>query len=190
MQILATSKVIFDSYMKKKGITLENVESLDKVALISINNPEKDFEPYFKEDRANVKVMTFHDCDGTGGNIPIFNESPRAGTYTVALQPFTREQAKELFAFIKANKEKDTFLIHCTAGVARSGAVATFIQDYIGTDWEKFKRDNSSIQPNAHVYRLLHDEWYKDHAYPSYIHGKSTIVGQLNTHEDGSTSIS
>jgi predicted protein tyrosine phosphatase len=167
MQIFALPKIAFDQMLIDHKVTEENVEQQEKLAFISINNHERDKEPYFKKDHPNVKVMWFDDVDQD-------YEVPSVGTpgKIIHVKAFTLEQAKELYAFIKANKHRHTIFVHCTAGVARSGAVATFINDFVSGNWETFKRHNASIQPNAHVYRLLHDIWYEDHAFNDSITGK------------------
>lgn len=161
MQILAVPRIVFNDYMKTKKVSQDNVNEFTDAFLISINNTVDDVRPYFEEDRENLKVMFFDDVekDMTTPNLKVPDEVHH-------IKAMTKEQAIELFTFIKANKDKKICVVHCTAGVSRSGAVASFINDYVSGDWEQFKRDNSSIQPNAHVYRLLHDVWYEDHAYP------------------------
>lgn len=158
MQAIALSRDMFKSFMMKKGVTPENVETFKKVAIISINNVDEDgYTPYFPKDKSNVKVTYFDDVtedivvpslNGSGDNITV--------------KAMTLDQAKELYAFIKDNKHKEIFIVHCTAGISRSGAVITFLNDYFGGNWNELMRNNPQIQPNYHVYKLLHDIWYED----------------------------
>jgi predicted protein tyrosine phosphatase len=67
-----------------------------------------------------------------------------------------------LFDFIEANNNKISFIIHCSAGISRSGAVAQFINDYFDFDEEKFKLNNPFIHPNPHVFSLLKNVWNKN----------------------------
>jgi len=166
MKILALSKVVFDRLMIEKKVTPENVEQQDRILFISINEQENnlpaEYHPYFPEDKDNVKVMYFSDVEKDLEVTKLDRSGEKIKVYAM-----TREQAADLYSFIKDNiKGKDAVLIHCTAGVSRSGAVASFINDYVSGSWEMFKRDNDSIQPNAHVYRLLYDEWHKDLEFP------------------------
>jgi predicted protein tyrosine phosphatase len=169
MKILALSKNAFDKLMHEKGVNYSNVEQQDKLVFISLNNNlecavESD-QPYFPTNAKNLKVMFFADVD-KDQYVPLIDGSKRK----VLARAFTVDQAKELYGFIKDTVKEgktEAVIIHCTMGVARSGAVASFIHDYLSGDWETFKRNNPQIQPNAHVYRLLHDQWYKDLEFPT-----------------------
>jgi predicted protein tyrosine phosphatase len=164
MKILAMGKAAFDQLMKQKSVTPDNVEQQDKILFISINTTEETSSgdrPYFPEDKKNVKVLFFDDVE-KNITVPLFGTND-----TYEAKAMTEKQAEELYSFIRANvKGKEVVLVHCTAGVSRSGAVASFIHDFSGGNWEQFKTLNMHISPNAHVYRLLHDQWYKDLAYP------------------------
>lgn len=157
MKILAVPRLSFNEYMKLKGVTQENISSIKEVAFISINNTIDNVEPYFLEDRPNLKVLFFDDVSED-----IYTNDLKNPGDLILVKAMTEEQAKELYTFIKANEEKDCIIIHCTAGVSRSGAVATFINDYVSGDWHSFKQQNSSIQPNTHVYKLLKKIWLDD----------------------------
>lgn len=163
MKILALSKNAFDRMMYEKGVDDTNVEQQDKLVFISLNNnfeiATQEDEPYFSASKKNLKVMFFADVDKDQYVKRLDNNRKAlAKAMTVA-------QAKELYGFIKDTVKvgkTEAVIIHCTMGVARSGAVASFIHDYLKGDWETFKRNNPQIQPNAHVYNLLRDQWYKD----------------------------
>lgn len=55
------------------------------------------------------------------------------------------------------HKKKSVFIIHCTAGISRSGAVATFIRDKFieEIDKEKFNSENKYIYPNLYILKRL-----------------------------------
>ncbi len=50
-------------------------------------------------------------------------------------------------------------LVHCMAGVSRSGAVGTFIQRVAGIPAEHFLTQNTGLHPNGYVLKLLAREW-------------------------------
>ncbi len=152
MKVFITSKTAFDRLMKSKGITNENVENHKKTFFISINDTSGTNEiPYF-ENKKNVKVLFFDDVE-TDLEIPIL------GTKEVKVaKAFTSVQAKELLEFIESNKDKESCIVHCAAGISRSGAVGTFINDYFGENWFEFKKTNPHIHPNGLVLRLLKNE--------------------------------
>jgi hypothetical protein len=166
MKILALSKVVFDRLMREKNVTPANVEQQDRILFISINEQEDDlpadYRPYFPENKKNVKVMYFSDVEKDQEVTMLDGSGNKHWVYAMS-----EAQAAELYAFIKDNiKGKDAVIVHCTLGVARSGAIAAFINDYVSGSWEMFKNDNKQILPNAHVYRLLHDQWYEDQKFP------------------------
>lgn len=173
MKIIVVSRSIFNEYLTRKGITDANVEEQSKVFFISINNQHDKQPPYFSGDKSNVKVMTFADLE-EDKELLVIGENK-----TELFKAMTREQAADLYQFIKANKDKEAVIIHCTLGVARSGAVGAFINDFTGSNWEEFKRVNPSVQPNPHVYRLLHDEWYKDIAHNDAVTGEPINESKL-----------
>lgn len=176
MQIVALSKSLFNKFLEDQKVTSDNVAQQDKAFFISILNPDDDTPSYFSGETDNVKIMTFPDVDREM-DVPVFksNPAPDDKVEMMHLVPFTKDQARELYQFIKKHKDRDVCIIHCTAGVSRSGAVASFLLDYTGGNYEQFKRMNPQIQPNAHVYKMLHDEWYADIAYNDAITGKPVV---------------
>lgn len=166
MQIVVLSRQMFEKFMQEKKITPENVESLKDVFIISIQNDTGDdnYTPTFTKSLENVHVVKFSDVD-EDTRVPVFNNNINANpgdgglTHYVTAKAMTAEQAKELYQFIMNNKARDkkVCLIHCTAGVARSGAVGTFVAECMGVDYIDFKRANPSIQPNIHVLKMLRE---------------------------------
>lgn len=162
MKVLILNKREFNNYMIYNDINDNNVESQDAM-FISINEI---YQPYsgwyddkigvkshFKHHHSNVMIMHFPDIGeasvqkyvGMGYGFNIFN----------------KYKARRLYEFIKQNKNKSMAIIHCAAGISRSGAVGTFIYDLYGHDsmtWEEFKRKNPRIQPNSYVLSLLNYE--------------------------------
>jgi predicted protein tyrosine phosphatase len=150
MKVYVFSQEEFNNIMRQNGIDNSNVEERTEVFYISINYEEDD-KPYFT-DKENVKVMFFDDVDQEY-NAPVMsiNENRVA-------KAFTRKQAKELFDFINKHKDKEVCIVHCTAGISRSGAVGQFINDYTASDKQWFKQQNRHIIPNNLVLRLLQEQ--------------------------------
>ncbi len=69
---------------------------------------------------------------------------------------FDRAMAERILSFLQ-NLAGRHLIVHCHAGVARSGAVALFAHELLGTDAEQFARDNPSIAPNRLVLSMLRD---------------------------------
>ena len=141
------SKPQFNDFMANHQINDDNVESkLKSSAVISINDTAGDWScSWFLYDHPNVLRLWFDDVETDLQVSPTNRETCRA---------CTPEQARRIFEFIKKNKHRD-FLVHCSAGISRSGAIGQFILDYLGGDKEYFEKYNPHIHPNAHISRLL-----------------------------------
>lgn len=66
-------------------------------------------------------------------------------------------QLKIIVDFINKHKDKTVFIVHCSAGISRSGAVATFLYDkfLLEIDNEQFRRENKYIRPNLYILNRL-----------------------------------
>jgi len=72
---------------------------------------------------------------------------------------FDEDDARKIIAFIdKANAAtaNSSLVVHCDAGISRSGAVGTFACDYLGLDYMTFKEMNRNIRPNVYVSNILY----------------------------------
>ena len=134
---------------------LNNFDAQD-MCVICINDTivpgfESD-HPYFKTDFDNVLQLYFddvtEDCE-----VPIMG---RDTTHTV--KAMTTEQAYNIINFvskmIEIGKTKNV-LIHCRAGISRSGAVGSFLTNLLNIPYTEFKRYNPQILPNPHVLSTL-----------------------------------
>lgn len=73
---------------------------------------------------------------------------------------YRKPQKSELIKIVKhVNKHSysNKFIVHCSAGISRSGAVATYIRDKFLDQicQEKFKKDNKYIRPNKYILNML-----------------------------------
>lgn len=162
MKVLILNKAEFNKFMEYNAITDDNVEEKDAM-FISLNSPfngellfgaQTTVESYFKRQHSNVMIMHFGDY----GEEFVLRNIHKGPTGL-----FNEHKAKKLYEFIKRNKDKSMAIVHCGAGISRSGAVGTFIHDLYGTmTFEEFKRKNPRIQPNGHILKLLRTEFEKD----------------------------
>jgi predicted protein tyrosine phosphatase len=150
-RILAWSKPQFNETMGELAINDKNVEEvLQGVAIISINDTHGQWsQSWFDQDHPNVIRLWFDDVEqDTDKFSPTNREKVKA---------FTVEDARSIRDFIKKNKKKEVFLVHCSAGISRSGAVAQFICDFFRADRTEFLRNNPHILPNGRVARMLNN---------------------------------
>ena len=112
---------------------LKNVETLKKKGLqdiVSINFTDitdKEYEKIRKKDPRHV----------------LFNE----------------DHAKQIVNFmekIQKDPQDAVLVVHCSAGISRSGAVGTFACDYCRLDYNNFIGGNHYIRANQWVLALLH----------------------------------
>jgi len=161
MKVIILNKREFAKFMEFNMIDDSNVESQNAM-FISINQTYQEDEKwdvwgrtsYFKRQHSNVMIMHFPDV-GEMYHMR-FPKDPNL---------FTKFKAKKLYEFIKRNKDKNLAILHCAAGISRSGAVGTFIYDLYGRDtmtYEEFRRKNPRIQPNSYILNTLHEIANKD----------------------------
>ncbi len=120
----------------------------DSTAMISIYCPGtgEDEGPLFNFTNPRLLSLGFHDItretdDLLGDSLVLFNE----------------EQAEEIVEFVKRIHEDNNpimLLIHCYAGISRSGAVGRAVAEYTGLS-EEFEPLHRHITPNPHVVSLL-----------------------------------
>lgn len=67
-------------------------------------------------------------------------------------------RTKRLVEFIHKNLDKN-FVVHCNAGISRSGAVGEFLSFVKDEAHEFYKNFGTRIHPNFHVKNMLRWEW-------------------------------
>ena len=127
------------TFFENKIGTGEEERLLNECRIISINDVSVHPEPppfsrHFLR-HPNLLVLCFDDVETEGATA------------------FSIEQARHIVRFVQENGERP-LLIHCTAGISRSGAVGLAIAELCGCE-EEFLRDNPVIMPNQLVLRKL-----------------------------------
>ena len=150
MKIRVLPRAFFE---KVKGTPTE-VELLEKSKIISINSSWGfDDTPPFSErflTHTHLLTLTFDDlCNEPEtpeelGNAILFNE----------------DMAHAIMRFV--DDRQLPLLVHCTAGISRSGAVGEVLNWYFNrylernaVDYEDFTQNNRQIQPNPLVRRIM-----------------------------------
>lgn len=133
-----------------------------KIALISILN-YNDTESIIEDIPGKSITLFFDDIGPDRENAPecirdIYDE----------LTLFNEDHARNIIEFQKTIDENTitSIIVHCTAGISRSGAVSQFLQDIYhknDKDNEIFNRNNRHIVPNKHVYKTLRDIMFKEY---------------------------
>lgn len=143
MRIIALSKRVFDGsfsddvFMERNDcafISILDVDNFESKYDINIDN--------FLQVRMWDIEEDCYDCNGK-----------------FYLKPSDDELIK-IINFIDRHDDKTLFIVHCSAGVSRSGAVVTYIKDKFidkmsTLDRERFLRDNRNIQPNLYILNRL-----------------------------------
>lgn len=116
---------------------LPNIEKMEDTFFISILDPDEK-EP-LREDSENYKTFWFYDLES---DIQIY-------------KAITPEQAESIIEFIIDNKYKKKFVVHCTAGVSRSGAIGEAVWELFGGSYQELTRKFNSILPSGRVLMYL-----------------------------------
>jgi len=164
MRVHVLSKVEFDGLMVQNKIVDENVEKFDSIFFISLIDNHNQKGHYFKKDHNNVMNLRFDDVEHDGENPRVLADDPDLDNMdSENVKAFSKKQANDLYKFIKKHRDAETCIVHCMAGISRSGAVGTFVNGFAQGDWELFKRDNPFISPNGRVHRMLNTAKYNDY---------------------------
>lgn len=155
MNILkAMSKKDFDLCMYNLNINDNNVEDITNYCFISITSHDIPIEKhYFKSNHSNVLNLEFHDLDYEN-QFGMGLSSPRL---------FSKNDAVKIIDFLFNNYDRN-FIIHCTAGESRSGAIAVFIAEIYGYNKFDFKILNPNIRPNEYILKILRDVYNECYA--------------------------
>lgn len=140
-QIKAIPKRVFDEHFTNKEFKYYNYACF--ISILDIDNDEQNF---------NLSIENFLQVKMWDIEMDV-KDIKTGETYE---KPSDIELQK-IIDFVNKHKDKSVFMIHCSAGISRSGAVATFIRDkFISEiDKEKFNSENKYIQPNLYVLKRL-----------------------------------
>lgn len=126
------------------GCNDETVEKFENTYFISMFGSQ-DPSPFFKDHHPNVLLVQVDDIDEDKLELAKNNQ----------LMFFTNDQAKQIIEFLQDMNDDFTLIVHCGAGVCRSGAVVEFARGILHLEYDEFKRDNPHILPNLHILKTL-----------------------------------
>lgn len=78
-------------------------------------------------------------------------------TLDQGLRLFDETDAHKILDFVKILNDEPigTLVVHCDAGISRSGAIGLFITRLLGLDEKEFRKNNRYIHPNNFIYDVL-----------------------------------
>ena len=148
MEITVKSRYFFENI---RG-TAEEAALFKKARVISINSVRIPEEPPFSKQywtADNVLVLSFDDVDDSD---PFIFQGTR----------FMSEADAEAIAAFVESPDPRPIVVHCTAGISRSGAIGACLNEYFN---KKLTLDEAAhqafwvahphINPNLHVMKLL-----------------------------------
>lgn len=101
-------------------------------------------------------------CDSVHDRPAVSSASEGRVSETKDYVLFDQNMARELAFFVDANHEARTWIVHCSAGISRSGAVSRWLKD-----WLKFRYGIDAVNvdgkyaiPNSHVLAELNRMFY------------------------------
>lgn len=133
----------------------------DRIRLISINGSD---EPPLDDNQISVLKSKYkfisvdsYVFDDKGGGIweAIIK---RKGLDREKSVPFDGDMAISIMSKIDIFNESDSdelLVVHCHAGISRSGAIGSIVAFYLNLDNEEFKDMNPNIDPNKHIMRVM-----------------------------------
>lgn len=141
-QIKAIPKLVFDNHFDN-----EKFRYYDYACFISIIDVDNNEEKFDKSIDNFLQVKMWDIEEDLFENNQLKYEKPKD------------EELKKIVDFINMHKDKSVFMIHCSAGISRSGAVATYLFDKFlnEIDKEQFRRENKFIRPNLYILNRLKD---------------------------------
>ncbi len=146
MEIFVISRQRMIKFMGSKEFDLTAMN------FISIGDPDMDF--LFPEDcPTNVLQLKFNDLEAEDWE----SESDKAFMEKKGWVLFNESHARKIIEFMDKMDKSKNLIVHCVAGICRSGAVGDFARSKFGIPFEEFMRKNRQIAPNSHVFRTLRD---------------------------------
>lgn len=150
----------FKHTMKNNDLYDCNIEHRTDLAVISIGNSFEDdlaedifangpSSHWFRYPHRNVLNLDFDDIAAPDE----WKNLSECSQYIL----FDENMAGQIADFVDANKNAAVWIVHCSAGVSRSGAVSKWLTDWLKAKYgiEANNVDGRYATPNHHVLRLL-----------------------------------
>jgi len=139
-QIKAIPKLVFDNHFNDKQFKYYDYACF--ISILDCDNTEKKFD---------VNINNFLQVRMWDIEEDLFENN------LLKYEKPSDSELKKIVHFIHKHKDKSVFVVHCSAGISRSGAVACFIREKFNSevDKEEFTRENKFINPNLYILNQL-----------------------------------
>jgi predicted protein tyrosine phosphatase len=139
-QIQAIPKLFFDKHFTDKEFKYYNYACF--ISILDVDNKEQKFDK---------SIYNFLQVKMWDIEIDIYENSE------LKYEKPNDFELQKIVDFVNKHKNKSVFVVHCSAGISRSGAVATFIKDKFLSEVNKenFMKENKFIQPNLYILKRL-----------------------------------
>ena len=159
-EIHTLSAADFKHTMKNNDLYDSNIEMRTDLAVISIGNSFEDdladdiyangpSSHWFKYRHRNVLNLDFDDIAAPDE----WKNLSKCSGYVL----FDDSMAHMIVDFVSQNSEASTWIVHCSAGVSRSGAVSKWLKDWLEIKYgiEAKNVDGRYATPNPYVLMIL-----------------------------------
>ena len=145
-------------YNISRRVARQNGRAIENSVWISISEPGDDSTIASNQylDKLPKLKVSFYDTDN-----PNMIDAPNA------------KIAKQIVEFLLKHTDKDV-IINCAMGIARSGAISQFCQDFLNYEWDRTSK-NQAI-PNRYLYRLMANYYYETYYGKEDESKSSTII--------------
>ena len=148
MKVTILNRKNFEILLMSKYAGVNPVEGDMENCFISIHNYD---QAVMEDDHHNFLNLWFDDITDDA----LYNKSYYPSCYL-----FTEKQARLIIEFCEYNQSKKNLFVHCFAGISRSGAVGTFINDIWGEEsFQEFSARHPWLHHNPYVKMLLMREY-------------------------------
>jgi predicted protein tyrosine phosphatase len=164
-KIIVVPRLIIEDYIKE-----DSADYWNNWALISISTSEEEIV-------ANKDILLHKGCiDYIECVFADITKKEQEEFRMDHLEVFSEKTAKKIIGFIDRIKDNvDILVVHCDAGVSRSGAVGVFACRYLKLDEKEFRRQNS-VLPNMYVLQVLNEASGQTDDYQAFWEKKLNIA--------------
>ena len=160
VEIHTLSAADFKHTMRSNDLYDSNIELRTDLAVISIGNSFEDdladdifangpSSHWFRKQHRNVLNIDFDDIAAPGE----WKNLSKCDRYVL----FDDDMARRIAQFVGENMNASVWIVHCSAGVSRSGAVSRWLKDWLQVEYgiEANNVDGRHASPNPHVLMVL-----------------------------------